>query len=198
MKRILYLTATFIALQSHAQKFTSGLQINYLKIEVIGTQNTDNGAGYTPNFEKANANTSGVNLNGVFGYHPSIYKFNDDLSLGVSLNIGIGYLFAPKLEGLNGSLIIDFPEYVTFRYGKHASKDSDKKIGLAIGVGYDYTQTRLPYQGVSMMGEVSFEKISVRLNSNLQKYTYYSYFTSEGAKPAYSVLPFGIQILFNY
>ncbi len=120
------------------------------------------------------------------------------MSVGGSFNIGIGYLFTPKLEGLDGSFIIDFPEYITIRYGKNASDDASKKIGFAYGVGYDYTFNRLPYRGISMMAEICFNKLSIRLNSNIMKYTYYSYFTSEGAQPVISVLPSGLQLVPTY
>ncbi len=197
MKKIVLLLILLGALKTNAQKFTAGLQINYLRLEVIGSQDVTN-SGYQPVYEKTDLKTGGINLNGTFGYNPMFYKFNDDLSFGASANIGIGYFFAPKLEGLDKTYILDFPEYVTIRYGQHASKNTKKKVGFAFGAGYDYTLNRMPYRGVSLMAEICFKRFAIRFNSNITKFTYYAYYTSEGAKPAYTVLPMGIQLVLEY
>lgn len=198
MKKIILIIIVLGSLKTSAQKFTTGLQINYVRVEAIGSQDNSTGSGYQPYYEKTSLKTAGINLNGTFGYNPKFYKFNDNMSLGGSFNIGVGYFFAPKLEGLDGTYIIDFPEYITFRYGKNATDDSDKKIGFAVGIGYDYTLNRIPYRGVSAMAEICLNKISFRINSNLKKFTYYSYYTSEGEKPTYSVLPIGLGIVLTY
>ena len=198
MKNLILLILMSLVIKANAQKFTTGLQINYVRVHAIGAINTDHGSGYQPNYEKTELKTGGINLNATFGYNPKFYKFNNNASLGASANIGIGYFFAPKLEGLNGTYILDFPEYVTFRYGRNATDDADKKVGFAIGAGYNYTLNRIPYRGIGVMAEISFRGVAFRFNSNITKFTYYSYYTSEGEKPTYSVLPMGVSILFTY
>lgn len=197
LKGLLATGLVLFSCRMNAQKFTSGIQVNMVSYHAEGAVNTSSGA-TTPYFEATELKASGFNLNGTFGYNPMIYKFNSDLSLGASANIGIGYLFTPKLEGLDGSYIFDFPEYITLRYGKNAVEDSDKDVGFAIGAGYDLTLNRLPYRGPSVMAEISFGSVAIRLNSNIKRFTYYSYFTSEGAKPTLSVLPFGVQLVVAY
>ena len=198
MKKIFLFSMVVIAINSNGQKFTSGVQLNLVSIQAQGTVDKTTGSGYRPYYEPTSVKAKGINFNGVFGYNPKFYKFNTDLSVGASANIGIGYFFSPKLEGLDGTYVLDLPEYVTVRYGKNATDDANKNIGFAFGAGYDYTLNRIPYRGISIMAEICFKKVSLRFNTNLIKYTYYDFYTSEGEKPEYSVLPMGVTLLVNY
>ena len=47
MKKTVFLLIFLGALKTNAQKFTSGLQINYVSVELIGTIDTTN-SGYRP------------------------------------------------------------------------------------------------------------------------------------------------------
>ena len=181
-----------------AQKFTYGLHLSYINYRIMGTDNTSTIEGL-PYWEKINdIKAGGLNVNGTFGYNPIFYKFSDNLCLGGSFNVGAGYLLTPKLESLNGRFVLDLPQYLAIRYGKSATKQSTKNMGYGLGLGYDYTFNTLPFQGMSIMAEVNFGKATIRLNTNVLKYTYYYYYTSEGSKPAISIRPIGIQLLFKY
>ena len=114
------------------------------------------------------------------------------------MNLGIGGQGSQKLLGINGALIIDFPEYLTFRYGLRATKDSREDVGYVLGLGYNYAFTALPYQSPAFMGGIEVGKISLRLSCNLLKYTYYYYYTSEGDKPAATIRAFGLELGYSF
>lgn len=197
MKKIFLLLGVFFVYNANAQRFTAGLQLNYVQYKLMGTDNTsitDN----LPFWEKINTKAGCLNVIGTFGYNPLFYKFNDDLSIGASVNLGIGYMLAPKLEGLSGKILFDFPEYLTLRYGRNATKKTKKKLGYTVGVGYDYNHNLLPFQGINVMAEICIPKYSFRINTNLFKYTYYYYYSSEGSKPAINIWPIGLSILRKY
>jgi hypothetical protein len=195
MKKLLIFSALqFSLFHLCAQRFTAGLQLNIVRYHLEGVVNTSTG-NTTPLYERSELNASGVNFNGTFGYNPAILKFGDDASLGLSVNAGIGYLFVPKLEGLDASYVINFPEYITFRMGRNSTKNSTKNLGFGLGVGYDYSFGRLPYGGVSVMGEIALKKVTFRVNACITKWTYYSDYTSEGLKPTVTVRPMGLSLL---
>ena len=195
MKKISLLFGVFLDLNAQAQKFTTGFQVNYVHYKISGVENTST-TDNLPYWEKvSDVKASGFNMNGTLGYNPVFYQFDRDLSIGASANVGLGYILTPKFDGLNGSVVLDLPEYLTIRYGKNATNKSREDVGYAFGLGWDYTLNALPFQGPSIMAEVSIEGYAFRLNTNLLKYTYYYYFTSEGDKPAAYVWPIGLQVL---
>ncbi|MES2593436.1 MAG: hypothetical protein V4608_16255 [Bacteroidota bacterium] len=195
-KATIIIFGILLIFNAQAQKFTTGLQLNYIHYTIIGSTDRSYGTNKSPYWEKLeDTKAGGLNINGTFGYNPIFYKFNDKLSIGASLNIGLGYILTPKLAGLNGSVVVDFPEYLTLRYKKKVTQKSDENVMYSFGAGYDYSYNRLPIKGPSIMAELRLQRYAFRLNMNLLKHTYYYYYTSEGTKPAMYLRLIGMQVL---
>jgi hypothetical protein len=195
-KTAIIIFGILLIFNAKAQKFTTGLQLNYIRYTIIGSTDKFYGTNKSPYWEKVeDLKTGGLNMNGTFGYNPVFYQFNDNLSVGASLNIGVGYILTPKLQGLNGSVVFDFPEYLTIRYKKNVTRKSDENVMYSFGAGYDYLYNALPIKGPSIMAELRLQRYAFRLNMNLLKYTYYYYYTSEGEKPAIHLRLIGMQVL---
>jgi len=183
-----------------AQGFYSGLNTNLIGFKLEGQENTSTDP-ERPIYIKANeVKAYAINIGGLIGYELPLYKFSDDLALGASLNIGIGFLGSPKLEGINSALAIDFPEYITLWYGYRPSfTDSKLNFGVGLGIGYSYTFTVLPYQSPNIMADIALSNGWIfRLNVNVLKYTYYYYYTSEGEVPAANISQFGLQMIYAF
>lgn len=181
-----------------AQGFYSAINTNMIGFELVGHDNISTDP-ERPIFVVADdVKAYAINIGGMIGFELPLYKFSDDLALGTSLNIGIGFLGSPKLAGINAALAIDFPEYLTLWYGSRPSFDDSKLgFGLGLGLGYSYTYTALPYHSPNVMVDIATSGGWLfRLNANILKYTYYYYYTSEGDIPAAKISQFGLQIIY--
>ena len=143
-----------------------------------------NAAGDGFALETINANLITFNMN--LGFDAPLLQFKGGKqSLGVSLNAGAGLMGAPeRADGFNQSLILDFPEYVTYRLGAKASKHADSDFGLGLGLGYRFCHFFLPFNSPSAMIEVVYAAKDadwmVRLSTDLRPRRFYNYYSSEG------------------
>ncbi|UOQ52058.1 hypothetical protein [Hymenobacter cellulosivorans] len=127
-----------------------------------------------------------------FAFDAPIWKISEDQALGLSLNINGGLIGAPQdIEGFNKSALLDFPEYVTWRYGCKATRDSDKSWGIGLGAGYRYARYAVPFSSPSVMveGVHTYGKsdIYLRLSSDLVPSRLYSDYSSEGLVESLSI-----------
>jgi len=121
-------------------------------------------------------------------------------SLGVSLNAGAGLLATTRqdLDGFNKQPVLDFPEYVTYRYGARASKHAKQSFGVGAGVGYRFCKFFLPFNSPSAMLEGVYAANDgdwyLRLSGDLRARRFYSEYSSEGLVEALRIQEFNILI----
>lgn len=130
-------------------------------------------------------NSAAIHLSVSLGFDAPLYKFNPEHSVGVSLNASAGILGAPEqIDGFNKSLLLDFPEYLTWRYGAKATKKSQKSFGVGAGIGYRASYFFLPFHSPNAMleGVYSSSKADwfLRLTGDLQPTRFYNLYSSEG------------------
>lgn len=143
----------------------------------------------------------GLNL----GFDAPLWQFaGGEQALGVSLNAGLA-LFATTnqdADGLNSALLIDFPEYVTYRYGARASKHAKHDLGLGLGLGYRYGRFALPFRSPSAMLEGVYagthHDVFLRLSADLQPTRFYNYYSSEGLVESLRIRELNLQLGYSF
>ncbi|GGF22041.1 hypothetical protein [Hymenobacter cavernae] len=131
-------------------------------------------------------NAKAIHLALSLGFDTPILKFSPEHSVGISLNASAGILGAPeKIDGFNTRLLLDFPEYVTWRYGAKATKKSKKSFGVGAGLGYRASYFFIPFRSPSAMleGVYSSDKADwfLRLSGDLRPTRFYNVYSSEGS-----------------
>jgi len=134
--------------------------------------------------------TSAVNyllVQASLGFDAPLLRWGrGEQSLGVSLNAAFGVLAAPPSEAAdsNGAPLLDLPQYVTYRYGARASRDSEKAWGVGVGAGYRFSRFALPFNSPSVMLEGVYGGKSndyfLRLSADLVPQRFYNRYSSEG------------------
>ncbi|MBF9239409.1 hypothetical protein I2I05_18595 [Hymenobacter sp. BT683] len=148
--------------------------------------NPNNYAGITPGYVLKSTHANLVLLNGNLGFDaPLLQMSGGEQSFGLSLNATAGLLGTTRqdIDGFNRSFILDFPEYVTYRYGAKASKHSQKTFGVGVGLGYRFCKFFLPFNSPSAMLEGVYAADSdwfLRLTGDLRPTRFYNYYSSEG------------------
>lgn len=135
------------------------------------------------------------------GFDAPLWQFaGGEQSLGVSLNAGLA-LFATTrqdADGLNGARLIDFPEYLTYRYGARASKHAKHDVGFGLGLGYRYGYFALPFRSPSALLEGVFSTahhdLLLRLSADLQPTRFYNYYSSEGLVEVLRIRELNLQL----
>ncbi|MBC6698570.1 hypothetical protein [Hymenobacter sp. BT190] len=121
-----------------------------------------------------------------------LWKISADQAVGLSLNVAGGLLGAPReIYGFNGSALLDFPEYVTWRYGCKATHESDSAWGVGVGAGYRYALYSLPFRSPSLMleGAHTFGRSNMylRLSADVLPSRLYADYSSEGPVEAIAI-----------
>ncbi|MDQ2794244.1 MAG: hypothetical protein M3Y12_09595 [Bacteroidota bacterium] len=140
-------------------------------------------------------------LTGNLGFDAPLLQFGGgEQSLGVSLNAAAG-LMGSKQEGTDGfneQLILDFPQYATYRFGARASKHSQKDFGVGVGVGYRFCRFFLPFSAPSAMLEGVYATADtdwfLRVSGDLRATRYYTYLSSEGPVEALRLRAFTVLV----
>lgn len=125
-------------------------------------------------------------------YDAPLWKISADQAVGLSLNVAGGMLGAPQeIYGFNGSAVLDFQEYVTWRYGCKATRESDRAWGVGVGAGYRYALYSLPFRSPSVLleGARTFGRsnLYLRLTADLLPSRLYADYSSEGPVEALSI-----------
>lgn len=112
-------------------------------------------------------------------------KFSPDQALGLSLNARFGLVGAPEdAAGFNAKPLLDFPQYLTWRYGARATRKSQKTLGVAVGAGYRWARFFLPFNSPSVMLEGVYANKHydwfLRLSADTRKMQFYNEYSSEG------------------
>jgi hypothetical protein len=133
-----------------------------------------------------------VHMLGNVGVELPIIKLSNEQAFGVSLNARAGLLGAPEeADGFNARLLLDFPQYVTWRYGAWTTKRSEKTFGVALGAGYRWAKFFIPFNAPSVMIEGVYDTSggiwSLRLSGDVKKMQFYNYYSSEGYVPVMSL-----------
>jgi|GEM_PF-4475832 hypothetical protein len=167
-------------INSFGQGFIGSLKFDLVQYQIIDKIQTKTSSTLKPQFEAFEAKKVAINIAIMGGYEFRMYRFNDDMSIGLSLNLGLGYgsqnvgTFTES-EALSKGFLMSFPEYVMLYYGSNATEDSYKTHGIALGFGYEYTYAPVSYHSPSIALEYCYDKnYSIRLSYNLLKYKYYT------------------------
>ena len=152
-----------------------------------------NPAGYygtPPGYVIKTYDTNLFTLNANLSFDAPLLQFSGgEQSVGVSLNAGAGLMGTTpadrdELDGFNGQLMLDFPQYLTYRYGAKASKHSKKDFGVGAGLGYRYSRFFLPFSSPSAMLELTHATDDadwyLRLSADLRPQRFYDEYSSEG------------------
>ena len=153
--------------------------------------------GYVLNTHDANLLLLNLNLS----FDAPLWQFaGGSQSLGVSLNAGAGLLATTRqdVDGFNQQPVLDFPEYVTYRYGAKASKHAKQSFGVGVGAGYRFCRFFLPFNSPSVMLEgvwsTSDSDWYLRLSSDLRARRFYTYYSSEGPVESLRIQEFNVLI----
>ena len=140
-------------------------------------------------------------LNVSLGFDAPLYQMSGgEQSLGVALNVMGGLLGTtnPDVQGFNKQLILDFPEYVTYRYGARASKHSQKDFGVGVGLGYRFSRFFLPFSAPSAMLEVACatkdKDYFLRFSGDLRPARFYNDYSSEGLVETLRIRELNLQL----
>ncbi|HEX8326588.1 MAG TPA: hypothetical protein VF629_03525 [Hymenobacter sp.] len=189
--------------QAQVSKFNGALGVGLVPLRATGpAQANPDGYYGTPNgyvLETTNANL--FLLNGSLGFDAPLYQMSaGEQSFGVSLNAHAGLLGTTRqdVDGFNRSLILDFPEYITYRYGAKASKHSKKDFGLGVGLGYRFCRFFLPFNSPSAMLEGVYSTSDtdwfIRLSADLKPMRFYNYYSSAGLVEAIRIREFNLTV----
>lgn len=194
MKKYLLLLALLAGAQAgraQVSKFNIGLGAGLVPLRSTGPDQarpdqytyTGHESGYILKTVDADFLLISANL----GFDAPLWQFKDgEQALGVSLNAALAGLKSGRddVDGLNGSVFGDFPEYVTYRYGAKASKHAKSTFGVGVGAGYRFCWFALPFSAPSAMLEGVYSSSTqdwfLRLSADLRARRFYDYYSSEG------------------
>ncbi|TAH30753.1 MAG: hypothetical protein EAZ06_02205 [Cytophagales bacterium] len=107
-----------------------------------GTVYLDTNNVFNPNGPLENINNIRIGLSLLsFSYHQPIKKWSDEMTLGISANVGLGVVSGGEGGGqsqsyLSRSAWIDIPIFAVYRYGIQATPKSMKDYGIGVGLGF--------------------------------------------------------------
>lgn len=131
-------------------------------------------------------NTSVVLYTAGLSYDLPLLKLgSEEQALGISLNAALSITQASEeADGFNGQILLDFPQYVTWRYGAKATKHSQKTFGVGVGAGYRWARFFVPFNSPSAMVEGVYATPRhdwyLRLTADLRPQRFYNLYSSEG------------------
>ncbi|GAA4050508.1 hypothetical protein GCM10022409_41600 [Hymenobacter glaciei] len=175
--------------QAQVSKFHSSLGVGAVPVHAryIEQANPYGYSGITPGYVIKEVNALPLVLTGNLGFDAPLLQFSGgEQSLGISLNAAAGLMGTTQedAEGFNKQIILDFPEYATYRFGAKASKHSKKDFGVGVGLGYRFCRFYLPFSAPSAMLEGVYATSDtdwfLRVSADLRATRYYTLLSSEG------------------
>jgi hypothetical protein len=152
-------------------------------------------------YELKTTDTNVLVASAAAGFDAPLLQFGKgEQGLGVSLNASFGLLTTAPQEagGFNGRYLLDFPQYLTYRYGAKASKHSKKDFGVGVGVGYRFCKFALPFSAPSAMLEGVYSSTGadwfIRLSTDLRPRRFYNDYSSEGLVEVLSIREIQLQV----
>ncbi|GAA4365548.1 hypothetical protein GCM10023185_35880 [Hymenobacter saemangeumensis] len=189
--------------QAQVSKFHGDLGVGLVPLRATGpVQGNPNGySGLENGYVLETVSGNFFLLNGNLGFDTALYRLGEtEQALGVSLNAGAGLLGTTRqdMDGLNKSFILDFPEYVTYRYGAKAVKKAKKDYGFGVGLGYRFCKFVLPFNAPSAMVEGVYATADadwfIRFSADLRPMRFYNQYSSEGLVEVLSIRQFNCLI----
>jgi hypothetical protein len=196
LSTLLLLAATGLSARAQVSKFSSCfgggiVQVRSTAPEVDFTGIVSSGL-QNETYSLKTLNSRAIHLSASLGFDTPLYKFSPDQALGLSLNASAGMLGAPdEIYGFNQQILLDFPEYLTWRYGAKATKKAKKSFGVGVGVGYRLSYFFLPFRSPSVMFEGAYSGNRadwfLRLSADARATRFYNMYSSEGPVEALSL-----------
>lgn len=189
--------------QAQVSKFHGDLGVGLVPLRATGPvqANPDGYSGIPNGYVLQTVNANLFLLNGNIGFDAPLLQLpGGEQALGVSLNVGGGLLGTTRqdVDGFNTQLILDLPEYVTYRYGAKSSKHSKKDFGVGVGVGYRFCKFFLPFNSPSAMLEGVYSSTDtdwfLRLSADLRPMRFYNDYSSEGLVEAIRIREFNVTV----
>ena len=189
--------------QGQVSKFHGSLGVGLLPLRAhyIAQANPNGYSGITPGYILTDVRAMPMSLYGNLGFDAPLLQFSGgEQSLGVSLNVAAGLVGSMQEDarGFNQKIILDLPEYVTYRLGAKASKHSKKDFGVGLGAGYRFCQFFLPFSAPSAMLEGVYATSDtdwfVRVSGDLRATRFYDYLSSEGPVEALRLRAFTVLV----
>lgn len=189
--------------QAQVSKFHGDLGVGLLPLHSTAPDqaNPYNYSGITPGYVLKSLDANLILINGNIGFDQPLFKFGgNDQSLGVALNVGGGIVATSRedLDGFNKQLLLDLPEYVTYRYGAKANKHSQKDFGVGVGLGYRFSKFFLPFSAPSAMLEGVYATSDadwfIRLTADLRPMRFYDDYSSEGLVEVLRIREFNVTV----
>jgi hypothetical protein len=189
--------------QAQVSKFSGALGVGLVPVRATGPvqTNPNNYSNLPVGYGLKTIAASVFLLNGSLGFDAPLYQLSGgEQSFGVSLNAQAGILGTTNedVDGFNKQVVLDFPEYVTYRYGAKASKHSQKDFGLGVGVGYRFSKFFLPFNAPSAMLEGVYSNADndwfIRFSTDLRARHFYNDYSSEGLVEVLSIREFNVLI----
>jgi hypothetical protein len=175
--------------QAQVSKFNIGLGLGLVPLRSTAPDqaNPDGYYGTEPGYVLKTLNADLLLISANLGFDAPLWQFKGgEQALGVSLNAALGAFKSAReeLDGFNGSVLGDFPEYLTYRYGAKASKHAKSSFGVGAGLGYRFCTFTLPFSSPSAMLEGAYSSSDrdwfLRLSADLRPTRFYDNFSSEG------------------
>lgn len=195
--------------RAQVSKFSLGLSLGRVPLRATAPEHAAQAvygtgqypAGYVLKSYASSYWLPGFNL----GFDAPLWQFaGGEQALGLSLNAGLSGFKATDsaVEGFDGGLLGDFPEYVTYRYGAKASKHAKHDFGLGVGLGYRYGYFAVPFHAPSAMleGVLSGSRSDwfLRLSADLRPTRYYDYYSSEGLVEVLRIQEFNLLLGYSF
>jgi hypothetical protein len=189
--------------QAQVSKFSGALGVGLVPLRATGpAQANPDGYYGTPSGYVLETTTANLFLlNGSLGFDAPLYQMSGgEQSFGVSLNAQAGLLGTTRqdVDGFNRQVVLDFPEYLTYRFGAKASKHSQKDFGVGVGMGYRFSRFFLPFNAPSAMLEGVYSTSDtdwfIRLSADLRARRFYTEYSSEGLVEAIRLREFNVLI----
>lgn len=189
--------------QAQVSKFNLafGLGMVPLRATAPVQANPNNYSGIQPGYVLQTTNANFLLVTANLGFDAPLWQFRGgEQALGVSLNAALGVLKSSRqdVDGLNGGVLGNFPQYITYRYGAKASKHTKKDFGVGVGLGYRFCKFALPFSAPSAMLEGVYSTPdtdwSFRLSADLRPTRFYNNYSSEGLVEVLSIQEIQLQI----
>ena len=189
--------------QAQVSKFNLAFGLGGVPLRATGAvqANPDNYYGTPPGYVLQTISANFLLVTASVGFDAPLWQFQGgEQALGVSLNAALGALKSSRddVDGLNGGVLGDFPQYLTYRYGAKASKHSKKDFGVGVGLGYRFCKFALPFNAPSAMLEGVYSTTStdwfLRLSADLRATRFYNNYSSEGLVEVLRIREIQLQI----
>ena len=189
--------------RAQVSKFHGDVGVGLVPLRSSGPDqaNPDNYYGIVPGYVLKTTNADLLLLNLNLGFDAPLYQFAGGAqSLGVSLNATAGLLGTMRddVDGFNKQVVLDFPEYATYRYGAKASKHAKQNFGVGVGLGYRFCRFFLPFSAPSAMLEGVYATADsdwfIRVSGDLRAQRFYNDYSSEGLVEVLRLREFNVQV----